>query len=45
MTGLLWLAGFLAICGVPPFGTFVSEFSVMAVLGANGRGGRSPRSF
>lgn len=37
MTGLLWIAGFLAICGVPPFGTFVSEFSVMTVLGANGR--------
>ena len=37
MTGLLWLAGFLAICGVPPFGTFVSEFSVMTALGANGR--------
>ena len=37
MTGLLWIAGFLAICGVPPFGTFVSEFTVMTVLGANGR--------
>jgi hydrogenase-4 component F len=36
-TGLLWIAGFLAICGVPPFGTFVSEFSVMAVLGRGGR--------
>lgn len=33
LSGVLWLAGFMAICGVPPFGTFVSEFSIMAGLG------------
>jgi hydrogenase-4 component F len=33
VSGALWLAGFLAICGVPPFGTFVSEFSIMTGLG------------
>lgn len=32
-TGVLWVAGFLAICGVPPFGTFVSEFSILTGLG------------
>ncbi|NCB39477.1 MAG: NADH dehydrogenase FAD-containing subunit [Erysipelotrichia bacterium] len=28
-TGWLWLAGFLAITGTPPFGTFVSEFAIL----------------
>lgn len=28
-TGILWLAGFLAITGFPPFGTFVSEITVV----------------
>ena len=28
MTGLLWLAGLLAITGAPPFGVFLSEFCV-----------------
>ena len=28
-TGMLWLAGFLAITGTPPFGTFVSEFTIL----------------
>lgn len=28
-TGVLWLAGFLAITGAPPFGTFVSEFAIL----------------
>ena len=28
-TGMLWLAGFLAITGTPPFGTFISEFSIL----------------
>lgn len=28
-TGLLWLAGFLAITGSPPFGPFLSEFTVL----------------
>jgi hydrogenase-4 component F len=29
VTGPLWLAGFLAITGAPPFATFVSEFSIL----------------
>ncbi|GAB1355056.1 hypothetical protein MASR1M12_37960 [Erysipelotrichia bacterium] len=28
-TGMLWVAGFLAITGTPPFGTFISEFSIL----------------
>lgn len=28
-TGMLWMAGFLAITGTPPFGTFVSEFAIL----------------
>lgn len=28
-TGVLWLAGFLAITGSPPFGTFLSEFTIL----------------
>ncbi len=28
-TGMLWLAGFLAITGTPPFGTFISEFTIL----------------
>jgi len=28
-TGILWLAGFLAITGSPPFGTFLSEFTIL----------------
>jgi hydrogenase-4 component F len=27
-TGILWIAGFLAITGIPPFGLFVSEFTI-----------------
>jgi hydrogenase-4 component F len=27
--GLLWLAGFLAITGTPPFGLFMSKFSIL----------------
>lgn len=27
-TGVLWIAGFLAITGTPPFGVFLSEFTV-----------------
>lgn len=30
-SGLLWLAGFMAICGLPPFGLFLSEFSALKV--------------
>ncbi len=29
VTGALWLVGFLAITGTPPFGTFISEFTVL----------------
>jgi hydrogenase-4 component F len=28
-TGILWVAGFLAITGTPPFGLFLSEFTVL----------------
>ena len=28
-TGLLWLAGFLAITGMPPFGLFLSKFTIL----------------
>lgn len=28
-TGVLWLAGFLAITGAPPFGLFVSELTIL----------------
>jgi hydrogenase-4 component F len=28
-TGLLWLGGLLAISGSPPFGTFISEFTIL----------------
>ena len=29
MTGVLWVAGFLAITGSPPFGAFLSEFVIL----------------
>lgn len=29
VTGVLWLAGFLAITGSPPFGVFLSEFTIL----------------
>jgi hydrogenase-4 component F len=29
VTGVLWLAGFLAICGSPPFGPFISELTIL----------------
>lgn len=29
VSGVLWLAGFLAITGSPPFGTFLSEFTIL----------------
>lgn len=34
-SGAMWLAGFLAITGFPPFGTFLSEFTILtsAILG------------
>ncbi|MDE2078849.1 MAG: hydrogenase 4 subunit F [Patescibacteria group bacterium] len=30
VTGVLFMLGFLAITGVPPFGTFITEFSILA---------------
>lgn len=35
--GLLWLAGFLAIVGAPPFSLFLSEFTIARVLIAGDR--------
>jgi hydrogenase-4 component F len=29
LVGVLWFGGFLAITGSPPFGTFISEFSIL----------------
>lgn len=29
VTGVLWVAGFLAITGSPPFGMFISEFTIL----------------
>jgi len=29
ITGTLWIAGFLSITGFPPFGTFLSEFTIL----------------
>ncbi len=29
LSGILWVAGFLAITGSPPFGTFLSEFAIL----------------
>jgi hydrogenase-4 component F len=37
-TAALWTAGFLAIAGSPPFGTFVSEFSVFQSMLQQERG-------
>lgn len=39
VTGALWLAGFMAITGTPPFGTFVSEFSILKTALDQGRYG------
>ena len=38
LTAALWLAGFLAIAGSPPFGLFVSEFSILQAMLQQGRG-------
>jgi hydrogenase-4 component F len=38
-TGFFWLAGFLAISGSPPFGTFLSEFWLAKTIFAQGRFG------
>jgi hydrogenase-4 component F len=36
-SGILWLAGFLAIAGSPPFGTFLSEFTILKAALDQGR--------
>jgi hydrogenase-4 component F len=38
LTAALWTAGFLAIAGSPPFGLFVSEFSILQAMLHQGRG-------
>jgi hydrogenase-4 component F len=37
LTGILWLAGFLAITGAPPFGTFLSEVTILKGMIDTGR--------
>lgn len=39
LTALLWTGGFLAIAGSPPFGLFVSEFSILKAMLAQGAWG------
>jgi len=36
VTATLWMAGFLAICGSPPFGIFVSELTILKAMLASG---------
>jgi hydrogenase-4 component F len=38
MTGLLWVAGFLAITGSPPFSPFLSELTILKAALDQGRG-------
>lgn len=38
ISGALWVAGFLAITGMPPFGTFVSEYTIVKSTFDQGRG-------
>ncbi len=37
ITGLLWMAGFLAITGMPPFGIFLSEFTIIKSMIEQGK--------
>lgn len=37
ISGALWILGFLAITGVPPFGTFFSEFTILQSAISQGR--------
>src|SRR5262249_20337999 len=37
-TTALWIAGFLAITGSPPFGVFLSEFTILKAAVDQGRG-------
>lgn len=39
MSGLLWVAGFFAITGSPPFGPFLSEFTILKAALDQGRDG------
>jgi hydrogenase-4 component F len=39
LSGTLWVAGFLAITGAPPFGTFFSEFTILKSALDQGRTG------
>lgn len=38
VSGALWLAGLMAISGLPPFGTFASEFTMFRAAFAQGHG-------
>ncbi|OAI53559.1 NADH dehydrogenase [Planctomycetaceae bacterium SCGC AG-212-F19] len=38
VSGALWLAGFFAITGSPPFGPFLSEFTILRAALVQGRG-------
>ncbi len=38
ISGVLWVAGFLAISGSPPFGTFLSELTILKSALDQGRG-------
>jgi hydrogenase-4 component F len=37
ISGALWIAGFLAATGSPPFGTFISEFAILRAVLEQGR--------
>jgi hydrogenase-4 component F len=37
LSGVLWMAGFLAITGSPPFGPFLSEFTILKAALDQGR--------
>jgi len=39
ISGLLWVVGLLAITGSPPFGTFLSEFTILKAALDQGRNG------
>ncbi|MBN1972024.1 MAG: hypothetical protein JW787_00175 [Sedimentisphaerales bacterium] len=39
VTGILWIAGFLAITGMPPFGIFLSEFTIVKSMFEQGKAG------
>lgn len=39
ISGLLWIVGLLAITGSPPFGTFLSEFTILKAALDQGQNG------